>query len=153
MLKLIIEQNIQINKIEEQIETLLKEKEHSKQVYIAPIKTILIKVAGTVEESTSETTESTSTTSDLNKLIHELSLQRQENEKLQKKFKNLETQKMKNDTLYLEEMQKTHRLTKKIQELQDESLMAQTLAQAKENIWADISQAITEVWPFIQIIF
>ena len=31
--------------------------------------------------------------------------------------------------------------------------MAQTLAQAKESIWVDISQAITEVWPSIQIIF
>lgn len=30
--------------------------------------------------------------------------------------------------------------------------MAQTLAQAKEKIWAYISQAITEVWPSIHII-
>jgi len=31
--------------------------------------------------------------------------------------------------------------------------MAQTLAQAKESIWADISHAIAEVWPSFQIIF
>ena len=65
----------------------------------------------------------------------------------------METQKIKTDTLYVEEMQKTHRLTRKIQELEDESLMAQTLAQAKENIWADIIQAITKFCPSIQIIF
>jgi len=82
-----------------------------------------------------------------------LSLQRQENEKPQQEFKYMEAQKIKNDTLYVEEMQKTHKLTGKIEELENESLMAQTLAQAKENIWADISQAITEVWPSIQIIF
>lgn len=37
--------------------------------------------------------------------------------------------------------------------MENESLMAQTLAQAKENIWADISQAIAKVWPSVQIIF
>jgi len=31
--------------------------------------------------------------------------------------------------------------------------MAHTIAQAKERIWADISQAIVEIWPSIQIIF
>jgi len=132
---------------------LLKEKEESTKVAIAPITTIPITVARTTGESTSATIESTSTTGDLNKVIQELSLQRHENEKLQKKFKNVETQKIKNDTLYVEEMQKTHKLTKNIEEFENESLMAQTFAQAKENIWPDISQAITEVWPSIQIIF
>ena len=132
---------------------MLKEKEESTKVAIAPITTIPITVARTTGESTSATIESTSTTGDLNKVIQELSLQRHENEKLQKKFKNVETQKIKNDTLYVEEMQKTHKLTKNIEEFENESLMAQTFAQAKENIWPDISQAITEVWPSIQIIF
>jgi len=65
----------------------------------------------------------------------------------------METQKINNDTLYVEEMQKSHRLTRRIEELENESLMAQTLAQAKEKIWANISQAITKDWPSIQIIF
>lgn len=50
-------------------------------------------------------------------------------------------------------MQKSHRLNRRIEEFQSQSLMAQTLAQAKESIWEDISQSITEVWPSIQIIF
>ena len=40
-----------------------------------------------------------------------------------------------------------------IEELQSWSLMAQALAQAKESTWEDIIEAITEVWPSIQIIF
>ena len=39
--------------------------------------------------------------------------------------------------------------TRRIEELENESLMAHTLAQAKENIWVDISQAIIEVWPLM----
>lgn len=31
--------------------------------------------------------------------------------------------------------------------------MAQNLAQAKEKIWVDIDQAITKIWPSIQIMF
>lgn len=49
-------------------------------------------------------------------------------------------------------MQNTHRLAKKVEELENELLMSQTLAQSKENIWADISQATIEVWPPIKII-
>jgi hypothetical protein len=31
--------------------------------------------------------------------------------------------------------------------------MAKTLAQAKENIWVDISKSMSEIWPSIHIIF
>ena len=30
--------------------------------------------------------------------------------------------------------------------------MAQTVAQAKENIWVEINEAMTEIWPSIKII-
>lgn len=70
MLKLIIERNIQIKKTEEQIETFLKEKERSAQLSIAPNTTISIIVAEIGGESISTTTVSTSTTGDLNKVIH-----------------------------------------------------------------------------------
>ena len=68
-------------------------------------------------------------------------------------FKNLETQKIKNDTLYMVEMHKSHILGLKTKNLESEYLMEDTLAQAKENIWIDISQSMTEVWTSIQIIF
>jgi len=53
----------------------------------------------------------------------------------------------------VEEMQKSHQLTKKIDQLENQSLMADTLAQAKERIWVDINHAITKVLPSIKVIF
>ena len=98
-----------------------------------------ITVARTTPSSSSTTIESTSTPRDSVRLVQELAIQKQENEKLLEKFKNLETQKIKNDTLYMEEMQKYHRLGLKVQKLESELLMVDTLAQAKGSIWAYIS--------------
>lgn len=81
MLKLIIEQNIQLKKMEEQIEELLKEKEVT-QLAMVPLKTVLIAAAGTKPSSSSTTIGSTSTTTDPARLSQELSIQKQENEKL-----------------------------------------------------------------------
>lgn len=79
--------------------------------------------------------------------------QEQQNEKLLQKFQTLESQKVKNDTLYVEEMQKSHRQELRVKQLESKSLMADTLAQDKEDVWLDINHSITEVWPSIQIIF
>ena len=54
--------------MEEQIEKLLKEKEQSTQLAIAPITAIPITVSRAAWESTSATAESTSTAGDLNKV-------------------------------------------------------------------------------------
>ena len=53
MLKLIIEKNVQIKEMEEQIEKLLKEKEEVGQLTIAPVTSIPITVAGTIDDLTS----------------------------------------------------------------------------------------------------
>lgn len=88
MFKLMIEKNVQIKTMEEKIEKFLKEKEKFTQLVIAPIISIPITLSRTA--STSITVESTSTIGDLNKLLQELTHQKQENERLHKNFKNLE---------------------------------------------------------------
>jgi hypothetical protein len=50
-------------------------------------------------------------------------------------------------------MHKSQRLTQEIQKLQKETFMAKILSEAKENIWIDIIQSMTEIWPLIQIVF
>jgi len=50
-------------------------------------------------------------------------------------------------------MHKSQRMKKELQKLQKETLMAKTLLEAKENIWMDIFQSMTEIWPLIQIVF
>lgn len=69
MLKLIIEKNVQIKEMEEQMEKLLKEKEDVVKLAMNTITSIPIFVARTTEDSTS-------TSSDLNKLMQDRSLQR-----------------------------------------------------------------------------
>lgn len=138
--------------MEEQIEQLLKEKEIT-QFSMVPIIEVPIEVVGTEPSSSSTNIESTSTTADPTRLAQELSIQKQENQKLLQKFQNLELQKVKNDTKYLEEMYKTKKLELRIQKFESESLMANTLVHAKENIWKKDSESMTCVWPSIQIIF
>jgi hypothetical protein len=51
------------------------------------------------------------------------------------------------------EMHKSQRLSQQLQQLQKETVMEKTLAQSKENIWMDIKESMSEIWPSIQIIF
>ena len=102
MLRLIIEKNIQIRKMEEQIEELLKEK-LAAQVATNPNTTVQTSSIGT-ELSASLTT------TDTENLTQDLAIHKQDHEKLQHRFQILDSQKIRNDTLYMEEMQKSHKL-------------------------------------------
>ena len=97
-----------------------KEKEKFTQLAITTITTIPITLSRTT--STSITAESASTKGHLNKLLQELTHQKQENGRPHKNFKNLEAQKINNDTLYVEEMHKTHMLNRRIEEFQSDSM-------------------------------
>jgi hypothetical protein len=44
-------------------------------------------------------------------------------------------------------------MKQEIQQLQKQTVMGKTLAEAKENIWMDISKSINEIWPMVQIMF
>ena len=37
--------------------------------------------------------------------------------------------------------------------MQKKIVVGKTLAEAKENIWMDISKSINEIWPMVQIMF
>jgi len=139
--------------MEVELEKLLKEKEQSSQLALVPLNAVPISVTGTAKASTSTTPPTTDSSNELIKAMQEMSIQGKEIEKLKDQLKNLQEQKLKIDNSYVAELQKSHRLAQRIYFLESESVMAQNLAQAKENIWVDINQAITEIWPSIQIIF
>ena len=40
-----------------------------------------------------------------------------------------------------------------MQQLQKQTVAGKILAEAKENIWMDISKSINEIWPMVQIMF
>jgi hypothetical protein len=47
------------------------------------------------------------------------------------------------------EMHKSQRLSQQLHQLGKETAMENTLAQAKENIWVDISKSMSQIWPSI----
>jgi len=66
--------------------------------------------------------------------MQEMSIQGKEIKKLKEQWKNLQERKLKNDNSYIAELQKSHRLAQRIEFLESESVMVQTLVRAKENI-------------------
>jgi hypothetical protein len=87
------------------------------------------------------------------KSMEGMSLQGKEIRKLQEEVKNLQELKSMFQASHQAEMHKSQRLKQQLQQLQKETVMAKTLAQAKDNIWVDINKSMTKIWPSIQIIF
>jgi len=151
MFRILIEQSGQIKAMEVEMEKLLKEREQSTQLAAIPLTAVPITSTSTARPSTSATItvegQSTDSSEELIRAMDDLSIRGQEIEKLKTQWNNLREKKLKIDNVYLAELQKTHKLTQKIEQLQNESIMAQTLAQAKEHIWVEINEAMTEIWP------
>jgi len=53
----------------------------------------------------------------------------------------------------LVEVQKSQKLLERLQKVEKDTTIGQTLAQAKEAIWMDILNSMNEIWPCNQIIF
>lgn len=119
MFKLIIKQNVQIQKMEADMESLLKEKEQQLSISVAiPIATN--SVAGTSVERTYTTTivvemQSIDSTKQLSKAMGDLSLKDQEIKKLKMQLQKVQEQKIKSDNAYLAEIQKNYKLTQQLQ--------------------------------------
>lgn len=74
-------------------------------------------------------------------------------EKLIGSLTNKEESKIKANNSYLAEVKNNFKLIQQIQKYEDKSLLIQMLAEAKHNIWHNINANVTELWPYIQIIF
>lgn len=85
--------------------------------------------------------------------MENMSIQGEEIKKLWEDVKVIQEQKTKYENFLLTEMQKSQRLTQRMQQIDKEFAMGNTLAQVKENIWKRINEAMIEIWPSIQIIF
>ena len=82
-----------------------------------------------------------------------MSLKSKEIETLQGQLKALEVQKAKVEAAWVTEMKKSQRLLEKLQKVERDTSIGQTLAQAKEIIWINVLDSMNEIWPSIQIIF
>jgi hypothetical protein len=54
---------------------------------------------------------------------------------------------------YNTERHTLEKLKQEIQQLQKQIIVGKTLAEAKENIWMDISKSMTKIWPLVHIMF
>ena len=70
-----------------------------------------------------------------------------------KDIENLQELKSSYQTSYNIKRQASENLKQEIQQLQKQTVGGKTLAEAKENIWMDISKSINEIWPMVQIMF
>ena len=61
-------------------------------------------------------------------------------------LQKVEDNKIKADNAYLAEIQNNFKLTRQFEKYMDESINAQNLEEAKENIWIDINSTISYVW-------
>jgi hypothetical protein len=85
--------------------------------------------------------------------MEEMNLQGTEINRLKMEIENLQELKSSFQTRYNVERQVSEKLKQEIQQLQKQTVAGKTLAEAKENIWTDISKSINEIWPMVQIMF
>jgi hypothetical protein len=85
--------------------------------------------------------------------MEEMTLQGTKINRLKTKVENLQELKSSSQTNYNIESQTSGNIKQEIQQLQKKIVAGKTLAEAKENIWMDISKSINEIWPMVQIMF
>jgi hypothetical protein len=161
MLKLIMEQNAQIKEMEAELDKLVKEKEKNVPMAVIPLNAVPITGVSTTMTTSTTTGEIPAATSvttpdaadQLAKAMEDMTLQGAEIRKLQEEIQNLQKLNSTFQASYNTERHKSDKLKQELQQLQKETVMAKTLSEAKENIWMDICQSVTEIWPLIQIMF
>jgi hypothetical protein len=161
MLKLIMEQNAQIKEMEAELERLVKEKEQIEPMEVIPLSAVPLTGVSTVTTSTTSTTKLPSaapvtvlgTSEALAKSMEEMTLQGAEIKKLHHEIENLQKLKSSFQASYNTERHTSEKLKQEIQQLQKQTVVGKTLAEAKENIWMDISKSMAEIWPLMQIMF
>jgi hypothetical protein len=77
---------------------------------------------------------------ELAKSMEEINLQETEINRLKMEVENIQELKSSFQTRYNVERQKTENLKQEIQQLQKQTVVDKTLAEAKENIWTDIEK-------------
>jgi hypothetical protein len=161
MLKLIMEQNAQIKEMEAELEKLVKEKEQTKPMEVIPLSAVPLTGVSTVTASATTTAELPSaapvtvpgTSEALATSMEKMTLQGMEIKRLEQEIENLQKLKASFQASYNTERHTSEKLKQEIQQLQKQTVVGKTLAEAKENIWMDISKSINEIWPMVQIMF
>jgi hypothetical protein len=156
-----MEQNAQIKDMEAELERLVKEKEQTTPMEVIPLSAVPLMGVNTVTISTTTTVDLPSATPlttmektvEIEKSMEEMTLRGTEIDTLKKEVENLQEIKTSYQTSYNIERQASEKLKKEIQWLTKQTVGGKTLAEAKENIWTNISKSMNEIWPMAQIMF
>jgi hypothetical protein len=147
--------------MEVELERLVKEKEQSTPMEVIPLSAVPltgVSTASVAETSTAKIPSTTPLTAlektvELAKSMEEMDLQETKISRLKKEFEDLQQLKSSYQTSYSMEKQTSDKLKQELQQLRKQTVAGKTLAEAKENIWMDISKSINEIWPMVQIMF
>jgi hypothetical protein len=85
--------------------------------------------------------------------MEEMTIQGEKIERLKQEIENLQKLKSSFQASYNTERHTLEKLKQELQQLQKQTVLGKTLAEAKENIWMDISKSMVEIWPLVQIMF
>ena len=85
--------------------------------------------------------------------MQDMSIQTNEINILKEQIKILDDEKKLAQIMYKSENQKTNRLNEKLQKLEKELTLKEPLAQAKQQLQANIINSVNDIWPSIQVIF
>jgi predicted RNase H-like nuclease (RuvC/YqgF family) len=128
---------------------------------VIPLSVVPLTGVSTVTTSTTTTTKLPSVTPltvleksvELARSMEEMTLQESEIKRLEKEIENLQELKSSFQASYNTERHTSEKLKQELQQLQKQTVVGKTLAEAKETIWMDISKSINEIWPMVQIMF
>ena len=141
--------------MEEEMENLIKEREIrlNTGVETSTIATSIARISTKIVSASKTQSIGQNSVEKLSKDMAVLLLKDIEIEKLTTQLEKIKNDKIRADNTYMDEVQKKIRLTRQIEIYENESLIAQTLVEAKEMIEIYIKYTMTEIWTYIQIIF
>lgn len=146
MMKLIIDQNIQIRQMEVEVEKMIKEKENSLKMAIVPLDVVPLSQLPSIGTTSAPTTSTQAPSAEqVTHTLQNMSLQSKEIETLQGQIKTLEVRKAKADTARAAELDKSHRLLETLHQVERDTSIGQTLAQSKGTIWMNILDSMNEI--------
>ena len=82
-----------------------------------------------------------------------MSIQTNEINRLKEQLKRLEDEKKVVQIMHKNEEHKENRLNEKLNKLEKDLTLKEPMAQFRQQLWANIIEAVNDIWPSIQVIY
>lgn len=121
-----------------------------------PLPTTLTVTTSTTTSTTDSTTTIIHPSDEADKLIkamQHISIHTNKINRLKEQIKSLEDEKKLVQIMHKDETQKSNRLNERLQKLEKELTLKEPLAQAKQQLWANMINSVNDIWASIQVNF